>query len=412
LEKIKLLPTRTTICGLDVPSMYHQDGIQADLVLFITAEESEETFLAWGQACSQLGGTRRPIFGQVNFNLNKINPSKNGMKIEKDLLIILHEITHVLGFSNELYGTFPTKPEVESYNVKGQPLTYINLLPLTERLRKHFGCPTLPGAFLENEGGDGSAGSHFERKIFMNEYMTASQISDQRMTEFTLAFLEGTGWYKVNYEMAEPIYWGKGQGCQFVEGSCVSESTGKPSFGEFCSTAGSQGCTFHRRHGGHCGDQESSSGQAPSDIFADNCPYVNAYANVDCENPDSSSRSIIGAEVYGQNSKCFMGTLYPTGALKKEYQYCLQSKCLKQENGDYHLKLMFGSTSVECTKEEYVNVSGYSGTINCPDPNQFCTTVGISFCKRGCLGRGTCGEDGKCQCKEGWAGVDCGLKLN
>lgn len=53
--------------------------------------------------------------------------------------------------------------------VNGQTITLIDLDPLTQRLRNYFGCPTLQGAYLENEGATGSAGSHLERRIFMNE---------------------------------------------------------------------------------------------------------------------------------------------------------------------------------------------------------------------------------------------------
>ena len=43
--------------------------------------------------------------------------------------------------------------------------------------------------------------------------------------QVTLAFLEDTGWYEVNYAMAnctrEKLHYGFRQGCRFVEGPCV-----------------------------------------------------------------------------------------------------------------------------------------------------------------------------------------------
>ncbi len=53
--------------------------------------------------------------------------------------------------------------------MNGVKTNVLNLAPLTERLRAHFNCSTLEGAYLENEGGPGSSGSHFERRIFHNE---------------------------------------------------------------------------------------------------------------------------------------------------------------------------------------------------------------------------------------------------
>mmetsp|Transcript_39949 Transcript_39949/g.35662 ORF Transcript_39949/g.35662 Transcript_39949/m.35662 type:complete len:96 (-) Transcript_39949:838-1125(-) len=90
-------------------------------------------------------------------------------------------------------------------------------------LREHFGCDTIQGIFMENEGTSGSIGSHFERRIFHHEVMTSNDIDDARISKFTLAFLEGTGWYIVNYSMAEPFYWGKDQGCDFYNGPCLED---------------------------------------------------------------------------------------------------------------------------------------------------------------------------------------------
>lgn len=70
---------------------------------------------------------------------------------------------------------------------------------------------------MENEGGDGSAGSHFERVILENEYMTASAIShDASLTAFTIAVLEDSGWYESTGMKIDEIDWGKGQGCNFL----------------------------------------------------------------------------------------------------------------------------------------------------------------------------------------------------
>ncbi len=45
----------------------------------------------------------------------------------------------------------------------------LNLAPLTSRIRTYFGCNTIEGAYIENEGSAASAGSHWERRIFYNE---------------------------------------------------------------------------------------------------------------------------------------------------------------------------------------------------------------------------------------------------
>lgn len=51
-------------------------------------------------------------------------------------------------------------------------MIYLDVEPLTSRLRSYFGCDSLKGAYLEDEGESGSAGAHFERRVFMNEVNT------------------------------------------------------------------------------------------------------------------------------------------------------------------------------------------------------------------------------------------------
>ena len=44
--------------------------------------------------------------------------------------------------------------------------------------KNYFNCPSLTGVPLENEGTSGSLGSHWEKDIFYNEYMTSSITSN------------------------------------------------------------------------------------------------------------------------------------------------------------------------------------------------------------------------------------------
>lgn len=66
-------------------------------------------------------------------------------------------------------------------------------------MRNHYGCPTAWGAPLENNGGAGTAGSHWERLTFGNEAMTGSEFPDSVFTVFTFKLLEGTGWYNMDF---------------------------------------------------------------------------------------------------------------------------------------------------------------------------------------------------------------------
>jgi leishmanolysin-like peptidase len=124
----------------------------------------------------------------------------------------------------------------------------------------HFGCATLQGVELENQGGRGTAMDHWEQRILgvsiifyhhsksavtcpciiewgydwrvhiqscVLEPHSGSTIwlgvtpiilrhSNKWLFEFMLVFR----WYDVDFTRAEELVWGRGQGCDFVTQSC------------------------------------------------------------------------------------------------------------------------------------------------------------------------------------------------
>src|SRR5689334_11932072 len=73
-------------------------------------------------------------------------------------------------FTNYLYRT---------KTVNGNSIKVLNLPSLTARVRAHFNCPTVEGAYLENEDIGGTAVTHLERRVFfsdVNSNLTYSKI--------------------------------------------------------------------------------------------------------------------------------------------------------------------------------------------------------------------------------------------
>jgi leishmanolysin len=387
LSILKIPESSESMCGgLSVPSNYRTTGVAADMVFFITSENSLTGFVAWSRACKQLASTGRPIVGQVNFNLN----SMTGDNFISDLMVVVHETTHALGFSDSLFGSYTTPAQIGTVNYAGNTYSYVSAEPLNTKLKAYLGCSSVPGAIMENQGGSGSAGSHWERRLFGDEYMTASQINDQRVSELTLAMLDSSGWYLVDYSNADPFFYGKGEGCGYLNAMS--------GYKEFCSSSG-EGCTFHGQAGAYCA----------SDSFSDNANYWRAYSNRDCTLTSSSSSGTLSAEAYGQASKCFTGTLYPGGSLSSTTGYCFTYTCAQSSSGAYELKVHVGSSTGICTAKGSITVSGYSGVLNCPDPTIYCSTIGQPACRRGCMGKGTC-AGGVCSCYAGWGSYDCSIK--
>ena len=177
----------------------------------------------------------RPLLGVVNINTNfeysKIN-SDHAFQTT-----ILHEFTHVLGFSgshfqNKFYNVFKRTDE------NGVLRQYINSSKVLEVARKYFNCPSIDGVELEESGGSGTVGSHWESRILLGDYMNGVTYYDEEViSEFTLALLEDTGYYKPYYYTGGLMRYGKGKGCDFVKNKCVNSGEINPKFeNEFFDT--------------------------------------------------------------------------------------------------------------------------------------------------------------------------------
>ncbi|PAA55056.1 hypothetical protein BOX15_Mlig022388g5 [Macrostomum lignano] len=239
---------------------------------------------------------------------------------------------------------------------------YVVTPRLVSLVRAHFNCPKMPGLPLENQGKLGSALTHWEKRLLESELMTAAYTGSSVVSEFTLAFLEDTGWYSANYSTAQPIAWGRNLGCKFVYNSCYDWMVSHhQSAWPYCNLAPKHtgprgdamlrtGCSDDRRSKRYCNLDELSNelpleyqyfggdvniqqaGLSPGGVkllssesftryggtsrFADYCPYPQAYTtlskstdrNSDCfrigNQPVKSANP--GMELFGSKSVCLI----------------------------------------------------------------------------------------------------------
>ena len=88
------------------------------------------------------------------------------------------------------------------HDVRGVATVYPRVV---EEVRRHFNCSDLEGAELEGQGGDGTALTHWEKRIFQNEAMTGTVHTENPVySRLTFALLEDSGWYLPNYDLASP----------------------------------------------------------------------------------------------------------------------------------------------------------------------------------------------------------------
>jgi len=413
-------------CNDYYPGSAVRNGVNADLIILITAESSDETYLAYAVPCRLSNVDNRPAYGLINFNLKYLY-TETTLEREENFLTTLHEMAHILGFSSGLYpffidsSTLQNKTVLFEKTLNGENIKYLDVEPLTTRLKNHFNCPTLEGGYLENEGGTGSAGSHWERKIFFNEFMTASSITDAVVSEFTLALLEGTGWYQVDYSFAEPFRWGYNRSCTFINNKCIDGSLNPIAQPEFCSRLKREGCTFTGRAVGFCGTRNTNiifddtpydywgNKSIVIDSFSNNCPYMVGFSpNGDCEGPENVEYAVLEAEVYTVGSRCLEGTLSDTASPSSYTGFCFPVQC-ESRGASYVLNIRLGDRNVTCTTSGLINVQGYTGQLMCPDPTDYCNRANPARCVRGCSGLGNC-VNGICQCYDGWFGADCATK--
>ena len=66
------------------------------------------------------------------------------------------------------------------------------------------------------------------------------------VSEFTLALMEDSGWYKVDYNYSEPYFFGHGEGCDWFTEDCVDKTTQTSNFEQyFCHDSTDDGCSHN-----------------------------------------------------------------------------------------------------------------------------------------------------------------------
>jgi hypothetical protein len=144
-------------------------------------------------------------------------------------------MTHVLGFSSNKFTELidengnrrPSSQVVLRTTAIGAnnaayPVTLIITPSVVNFVRQQFNCSTVAGAQLEDGGGTGTSGSHWEKRLFKPDYMTGVlETTGTVISPLTLAFLSDTGWYTVDYSNAQQMTYGYGRGCAFLSDSCA-----------------------------------------------------------------------------------------------------------------------------------------------------------------------------------------------
>ena len=69
-------------------------------------------------------------------------------------------------------------------------------------------------------------------------------------SDISLAVLQDSGWYRVDFKYSNPITWGFHQGCDFLEEKCVSNS--QTLTDDFCTEENDSMCDYLGVRIGYC----------------------------------------------------------------------------------------------------------------------------------------------------------------
>ena len=193
-----------------------------DLFIFVrfgNNEEMGENILASAGANYLDNTNGQPLVGTVNINRDVDYSKLNSLRYLEGILV--HEFTHILGFSNSFFGKYFSNYYKAKDN-DGVERYYINSKNVLSVAKKYFNCNSIKGVKLEEYGGTGTAGSHWDARILLGEYMCGEIYPEEQViSEFTLAFLEDIGYYKANYYTGGLLKYGKNKGCDFLNKKCV-----------------------------------------------------------------------------------------------------------------------------------------------------------------------------------------------
>ena len=328
---------------------------------------------------------RRPVAGVLYINQRLAFDKRNTREYMKHLL--LHEITHILIFSPTLLNNLGMTSTRNS-------ITYVTSPKVLIKARQHFNCASINGMPLEDQGGEGSAGSHWEARYMLGDYMISTDYMDNVISDISLALFEDSGFYEVEYYSGGLFKFGKNKGCTFLNNKCIVN--GSPISEEFCVRPRQPMCSQSRVSKGFCGIYQYSATIPSNYQYFDNtniggfspanyCPITSTfdsdtdYYPNNCNVGNSSLHGDYG-EVMGSNSFCFLSSLLPTSSSQnRTYQsICYRVRC---NSSSKQIVVSIGSSTVNCpTNGGNMTLNGYSGVITCPKYTDICDAEDNEVC--------------------------------
>ena len=396
-----------------------------DLIIFtrnsFPDEKYEEKNIFAKPKIMRTGLNGRPIVGSIVFNIYYANNTDNTTKTNIYTSIMLHEMFHILGFMDQLFLTFKQKENIFGYeHEKRLNLQTNKKVVRSENIinlaKKYFGDNNIQYLELEiNDDIEGLNNSHWEGRILLGDIMTSNMyLQEQVISDFTLALLEESGWYKINHYTGGLMRFGKNKTKSFLDNDCFEN--GKPLFNnEFCYQPYGT-CSSGRLSKGFCnttinnridsiynrkgisntlnGEKNveycptSSSKFSDDEFLISNCKFENKnYYSLLFNSNTNFDYNILSdkfLEKYGDTSFCVLSSVLEKSDSDSNeiYKGLVRPTCYSMICGKKSLTIELNSEYIVCPREggmikigkgNNLTYTQYLGYIFCPDYNLICT---------------------------------------
>ena len=397
-----------------------QQGISCDLVIVPVVQNLN---LATSKNILKDNYTNRIILAGLYISNSFYNKEGN---IQKFYLksILLHQFFHILGFHYDSFQYFPgglentIKKQADS---RGINRTYIITPKVMELAKKYYNCDYIIGLELEDQDENENPGSHWESRILLGEIMNSEQYNPEIvLSEFTLALLEDSSWYKVNYYTGGLMRFGKNKGCDFLDNDCCNNKGITQFKNEFfdledndkssCSS-GRLSRTYNNKKAYTQSDIEyyrilennqniggltknadycfgfSDLQEDSNNLFVGNCKlgngnYGSKILYKDNNYYTNSQNQNLLSEKYSNNSFCVLSEAYPKGSTteennsyKNKFDSIVHPLCYEMFCSNHSLTIKIKDQYVVCPRKGgKVEINGdFQGYLYCPDYNLICT---------------------------------------
>ncbi|EFA81604.1 peptidase M8 [Heterostelium album PN500] len=384
--------------GVDIPLEYttlEGSPTETDMIVWVTSRPTpSNSTIAYALSCNfpyfrATGTLGKPIAASINFNpqyyTQFLGVPDTSFAFNEYIRVGIHEMTHALGFSSNFYSSFtsPAAATVTKYgttpagNKYSYQTTGIISPNVVNFVKNHYYCPVIKYAELEDIGGSGTAGSHWEKRTAGEEYMIGFVSPIAPITNLTMNLLKDSGWYDIAGETVEKLIWGKNAGCDWLD-NCYGDTWNYQ--GYFCTSGGASSCTATRMGKGNCllyrynvnlpsqYQHFTNPSIGGADAVADFCPYyminrgpTDPESNIYCVDPANKPQADATiSEQYGSDSRCFE---YTSGNTSNT----IKSGCWQQRCNGVNVDILVGSTWYQCTSDLQRIYVNSDLTIVCPN---------------------------------------------